>query len=190
MLGQNEKRIYLNVADGKIVKRTDRGTEKFDFVSGDLEKIYTREREFRGEKVPYWYLDLRDSKSGDLYTLGINASSGVWRGIIFCLGSEEFNPLLPVKIAPYMSGEYSRVSVYSGEDRLDWVSGIPPVEEVEVGGRRVRSVEKREEFISGIVKRVNERLGQTSTPTSKETAKRPPRKGGSRLSLSSLMEDQ
>ena len=33
MLGQETKRIYLNIAEGKVVKRTDRGTEKFDFVS-------------------------------------------------------------------------------------------------------------------------------------------------------------
>ena len=185
MLGQEAKRIYLNIAEGKVVKRTDRGTEKYDFVEGDLEKIYSREREFRGEKVPYWYLDLRDSKTGDLYTLGINASSGVWRGIIFCLGSEDFNPLLPLKISPYVSGEYSRVSVYSGDTRLDWVSGIPQVEEVEVGGQKVRSVRRREEFISDLVRKVNERLGQTPG----DRPGRPPRKGGKSLSLASLMGD-
>lgn len=185
MLGQETKRIYLNIAEGKIVKRTDRGTEKFDFVSGDLERIYSKEREFRGEKVPYWYLDLRDSKSGDLYTLGVNASSGVWRGIIFCLGSEDFNPLLPIKLSPYVSGEYSRVSVYSGDKRLEWVSGVPPVEEVEVNGRRVRSVDKREEFISGLVRSINARLGN---PQGKPPG-RPQRRGGSKLSISALMED-
>lgn len=188
MLGQEQKRVYLNIAEGKVVRRTDRGTEKYDFVSGDLERIYSREREFRGEKVPYWYLDLRDNKTGDLYTLGINASSGVWRGIIFCLGSEDFNPLLPVKISPYMSGEYSRVSVYSGDKKLDWVTGIPPVEEIQIAeGRRVRSVEKREDFIASLVDRINERL--TDRPT--QPTPRTPRRGpGSRLSLSSLMEDQ
>lgn len=180
MLGQEAKRIYLNIAEGKIVKRTERGTEKYDYVSGDLERIYPREREFRGERVPYWYIDIRDTKTGDLYTLGINASSGVWRGIIFCLGSPELNPLLPVKISPYMSGDYSRVSVYSGETKLDWVSGIPPVEEVEVDGRRIKSVQRREEFISGLVESLNERLGQLSQ-------RRPQRTTGRKLSLSSLV---
>ena len=193
MLGQEQKRVYLNIAEGKVVRRTDRGTEKFDFVSGDLERIYSKEREFRGEKVPYWYLDLRDTQTGDLYTLGINATSGVWRGIIFCLGSEEFNPLLPLKISPYVSGDYSRVSVYSGDKRLEWVSGIPPVEEVEVDGRRVRSVAKREELISGLVERINESLGQTPPPTAQTPpppSRRPRRGGGYGLSLSGLMGDQ
>ena len=186
MLGQEAKRIYLNIAEGKVVKRTDRGTEKFDFVSGDLERIYSREREFRGEKVPYWYLDIRDTQTGDLYTLGINASSGVWRGIIFCLGSPDFNPLLPIKLSPYVSGDYSRVSVYSGDKRLEWVSGIPPVEDIEVDGRRVRSVAKREEFISDLVRRINESL--TDTPS--QAPPRPRRNPGSSLSLSALMGDK
>jgi hypothetical protein len=160
MLGQREKKIFLNIAEGKIVRRTDRGqVERYDFVEGSLERIYTKEREFRGEKVPYWYLDLRDETSGDLYTLGINANSGVWRCIIFCLGSPDFNPLLPLRLSPYMSGNYCRVSVYSGEAKLDWVEGIPQVEEIEVEGRRVKSVKKREEFISRIVDRVNRCVG-------------------------------
>lgn len=183
MLGQEQKRIYLNIAEGKVVKRTDRGTEKYDFVSGDLERIYSREREFRGERVPYWYLDLRDPKTGDLYTLGINASSGVWRCIIFSLGSPDFNPLLPLKVSPYVKGDYSRVSVYSGDKRLDWVSGIPPVEEIEIAeGRIVRSVEKREDFIVSLVDRINERLTDTQT-----APRGPQRRPGSSLSLSALM---
>lgn len=157
MLGQREKRSYLNISGGKIVQRTDRGVHSFDFVEGDLEKIYTRDREFRGEKVPYWYLDLRDPRTGELYSLGIRASSGVWRSLILSLGSvKDF--LLPIRISPYKRGDFDRVSVYSGGERLDWVSDLPPVEEIEVGGQRVKSVEKREEFISGIVERINNAL--------------------------------
>ena len=160
MLGQREKKTYLNIADGKVVRRTEGGkVERYDYVEGLLERIYTKEREFRGEKVPYWYLDLRDSKTGEVYSLGVGASSGVWRSIIFNLGSPQFNPLLPLRISPYMGGDYCKVSVYSGEDRLDWVEGIPPVEEILVGGRRVKSAEKREEFISRIVEEVNRKVG-------------------------------
>ena len=147
MLGQKEKRIYLNIAKGKVIRRTDRGEQSFDYVEGDLERIYTRDRIFRGERVPYWYLDLRDPKSGELYTLGINASSGVWRSIIMSLGSCT-NFLLPIRISPYHKGEFDRVSVYSGGERLDWVEGLPPVEEINLGGKVIKSVEKREEVFS------------------------------------------
>ena len=39
MLGQKEKRIYLNIAKGKVIRRTDRGEQSFDYVEGDLERI-------------------------------------------------------------------------------------------------------------------------------------------------------
>ena len=159
MLGQRERKTYLNIAEGKVVRRTEKGqTERYDYVEGTLERIYQRDREFRGEKVPYWYLDLRDTQTGELYSLGLGASSGVWRSIIFSLGSCR-NFLLPIRICPYHKGDYDRVSVYSGEERLDWVEGLPPVEEIQVGGRRIKSVEKREDFISQIVQRVNTALG-------------------------------
>ena len=154
MLGQKEKRIYLNIARGKVIRRTDRGEQSFDYVEGDLERIYTRDRIFRGERVPYWYLDLRDPKSGELYTLGINASSGVWRSIIMSLGSCR-NFLLPIRISPYHKGDFDRVSVYSGGERLDWVEGLPPVEEINLGGKVIKSVEKREEFFSQLVNKIN-----------------------------------
>lgn len=160
MLGQRERKTFLNISGGKIVKRTDGGrVQEFDFVEGDLERIYQRDREFRGERVPYWYLDIRDPKSGEIYSLGISASSGVWRSLILSLGSCT-NFLLPIRISPWKKGEFDRVSVYSGEERLEWVSGLPPVEEIEVSpGRFIKSVDKREEFISGIVRRINHSLG-------------------------------
>ena len=158
MLGQNERRSYLNIAGGKIVRKTERGTlERFDFVVGDLENIYKGDREFRGEKVPFWYLELRDPKSGELYTLGVNANSGVWRCIIFALGNCT-NFLPPIRIAPYKKGQYDRVSVYSGGERLEWVSNLPPVEEIEVQGEVIKSVKKREDFIASLVDKINSHL--------------------------------
>jgi len=157
MLGTADKKSYLNVSGGKIVRRTDKGVESFDFVEGRLEKIYQRDRTFRGEVVPYWYLDLRDTKTRELYSLGLGANSGVWRSLILSLGSiNDFR--IPIRIAPYKKGDYDRVSVYSGEERLDWVSDLPPVEVLDVEGQKIKSVKKREEFISGIVERINDSL--------------------------------
>ena len=159
MLGRIQRRHYLNISGGKIVQRTESGrTLSFDFVEGILEGISQKDREFRGEKVPYWYIDLRDPQTGELYSLGVGASSGVWRSLILSLGScKDF--LLPIRISPYKRGEFDRVSVHQGGERLDWISVLPPVEEVEVSpGKRVKSVEKREVFISGIVQRINQTL--------------------------------
>lgn len=158
MLGHTERKVFLNISEGKIVKQTDRGLERYDFVEGRLERIYQRDREFRGEKVPYYYLELRDPKTKDLYSLGLRSASGVWRSLILCLGSDDFNPVLPLRISPYRKGNYDRVTVYSGETRLDWVSDLPPVEEIDVSGEKVRSVAKRDSFIADIVDKVNSRL--------------------------------
>ena len=188
MLGQKDKRIYLNSAEGKIVKRTDQRVEVYDYLEGDLERIYPKEREFRGEKVPYWYLDMRDSQSGDLYSLGIRASSGVWRSLILSLGSVE-TFLLPIKINPYRKGDYDRVSVYSGEKRLDWVSDLPPIEEIEVQGQRVKSTAKRDQYISSLVDQVNSRLGIPATQPDQRPQRRT-RRIGRGISISSLLEDK
>lgn len=191
MLGQTQSRIFLNIAEGKIVKRVDQRVEPYDFLEGELERIYPKEREFRGEKVPYWYLDMRDPQSGDLYSLGIRASSGVWRSLILSLGSID-NFLLPIKINLYRKGDYDRVSVYSEGKRVDWVSDLPPVEEIEVQGQRVKSTAKRDQFISGLVDQVNTRLGvktaRPETPVSTSTRRRT-RRSGSCISLSSIIEN-
>lgn len=158
MLGKSEKKIYLNIAEGKVTHRGDSGrVEKYDFVEGTLERIYKKEREFRGEKVLYWYLDIKDSKGGDIYSLGIHSTSGVWRSIILSLGSVE-TFLIPIKICPYKKGEYDKVVVYSGDTRLDWVSDLPPVETIEVEGEKVKSSAKRERFISELVDKVNRKI--------------------------------
>lgn len=187
MLGKEQKRIYLNISEGKIRKQTEKGVQMFDYVVGDLERIYSRDREFQGEKVPYWYLDLRDGDTGDLYSLGISARSGAWRSLILALGSEDFNPLLPVKISTYKSGQYDRVCVYSGDQRLSWVSDLPPVEEIEAQGRKIKSVAKREEFISGLVQNINSRI--TGEDIERPTPTRRRSEAGKQLSLSALMED-
>lgn len=159
MLGQREKTTFLNISGGKVVRRTDRGeVQTFDYVEGTLEKIYQRDREFRGEKVPYWYLDLKDPSTGELYSLGVRATSGVWRGIILSLGNCS-NFLSPIRIEPYKKGDYDRVIVSSGGERLDWVADVPPVEEIEISpGKFIKSVDKREEFFLRIVERINKTL--------------------------------
>ena len=71
-------KIYLNVKDGKIVKREPQGGESlFSFVEGNLTGITKREREFNGERVPFWFIDIQDPDGGDIYTMAINYRSGL-----------------------------------------------------------------------------------------------------------------
>lgn len=158
MLGNTQKKNYLNISKGKIVRKTDSGlVQSFDYVEGILERIYRDDMKFQGENVPRWYIDMRDPETGEIHTLGVNASSGVWRCIILSLGScTDFSK--PIRFTAYQKGIYSRVIVHSGENRLEWVPGLPPVEEIQVEGQRVKSVKKREDFILGVVDSVNNAL--------------------------------
>lgn len=159
MLGQRERVRYLHITGGKIVSRLETGQNlSFDYVEGLLEDIYLKEREFRGERIPYWHLNLRDPETGELYILGVNAGSGVWRALILALGSCR-NFLVPLKIVPWMRGDYNRVTVYSEGDKLPWVDGLPEIEEVKVGGRTIKDTSKREAFYSDIVDRIRTSLG-------------------------------
>lgn len=160
MLGQRERVRYLHIAGGKIVCRTETGQNFiFDYVEGVLEDIYLKEREFRGERIPYWHLNLRDSETGELYILGVSAVSGVWRALILSLGSCS-NFLAPLRIVPWMRGNYNRVTVYSEGEKLPWIDGLPEVEEVTVGARTIKDTSKREIFYSDIVDRIQTYLGK------------------------------
>ena len=41
---------------------------------------------------------------------------------------------------------------------MDWISELPPVEEVEVQGQKIKSTAKREEFIVSLVEEVNKKV--------------------------------
>lgn len=186
MLGQNDKRIFLNITEGKIIKRNNQKVELYDYLEGDLERIFLKDRVFRGETVPYWYVDIRDNETGLLYSLGLGATSGVWRALILSLASiKEYTH--PVRIVPYRKGDYDKVMVLYDGERMDWISELPPVEFIEVQGQRIKSTAKRDEYITRLVDEVNQRLeDRFKVPEVSSTAR--PRRQVKGITLSSFME--
>lgn len=160
MLGTKENKrgkiVFLNVKDGKIIRRDGLVVEEFDFVEGTLEKIHTKEREFNGERVLYWYVPLRDD-NGDLYLLGLPYSSGVFKGIVLSLANDDrLTPLSTIRIETYLKDGRTKVSVYDQGEKLNWItSELPPVRETQVGGRIVKDDSERMSFIAGLVKKIN-----------------------------------
>lgn len=165
MLGeikQKEQRnkIYLNIKEGAIVKRTAQGEERYSYVEGRLEGISQRERTFRGsEVVIYWYVDLRDEDSGDLYSLGFSFASNTFKSIILQLASDEGLEAVKnrstLRIEPYSRNGYDKVQVWGDGVKLDWVvRELPPIEETEVAGRKVRDDSKRMELITSLVEKI------------------------------------
>ena len=149
-LGVKQKKTYLNIKDGKIYLRDT----AYDFIEGYLKGIELKDREFRGEPVKYWYIDIM-SPSGELYSLGLPYYSGVAKSLFNSLASApDFTK--QIKIEPYQSGDYTKVVVSSGGERLSWKhSELPPVEEVNIGGRIVKDDSRRMALIVTLVDEIN-----------------------------------
>ena len=149
---QQKKKIYLNVKDGHLVRRTEDGELRYTFVSGAIENIYTKQRTFRGEAVTYWYIDMRDP-DGELYCLGFSYRSNVFKSIVLSLASA--TNLNDIKIEPYLKNGFEKVVVYEGDKRLDWaVKSLPAVEVVTVGGQQVKDDSKRMELVTELVEKI------------------------------------
>lgn len=157
-LGSKQNKTFLNIREGKIVKRHTNGSEElYTYVEGYLAGITKREREFKGEKVDYWYLDLQEPSGGEIYSLSVHYSSGVAKSIINALASAEELGL--VRIEVYQSGDYTKAVVYNNSLRLSWkFSELPPLEEIQVGGKTVKDDSKRMEFIEGMAQGIRERI--------------------------------
>lgn len=168
MLGEritaDRKKTYLNIKEGAIVRRTPEGTEeRYSYVEGRLEAISQKERTFRGEVVVYWYIDLRDEDSGELYSLGFSYASNTFKSIILQLASKEGLECLKngsiVRIEPYTKNGYDKVQVWGEGVKLDWVSKqLPPIEETTIGGRRIKDDSKRMAYISSLAEQVKSSL--------------------------------
>ena len=165
MLGNNNNSTskgftFLNFKDGKIVKRNGLILEEFDFIEGSLEKIFLKERDFNGERVLYWYVVLQDEKN-ERFALSFNYNSGVFKSVVLSLASDDTIGLSnKIRIDSYFKDGKTKVVVRNGTNKLDWVTrDLPPVNEVDVGGKIVKDESARMELISHYVEKINGLLG-------------------------------
>lgn len=173
MLGElrntDRRKTYLNIKEGAIVKRTPEGGEKrYSYVEGRLEAINQRERTFRGEVVLYWYLELRDDDSGELYSLGFPYASNTFKSIILQLASkgglESVERGSTLRIEPYSKNGFDKVQVWGEGVKLDWVTRqLPPIDEKTIGGRRIKDDTQRMAFISSLSEQVKNRIQMKRT---------------------------
>lgn len=157
MLGKVEerqrKKIYLNIKNGVLVRRTSQGEESYGYVEGVLEALTQRERNFHGETVLYWYLDLRDEQTDELYSLGFPYASNTFKSIILQLASKEGAESVKrgstIRIEPYSKNGYDKVQVWGIDGvKLDWITKqLPPIEKTVVAGRTIKDDTKRMEYI-------------------------------------------
>lgn len=152
-LGNKQDKVYLNVKQGRIYQ----GQEGYDYIQGYLTGIELRDRSFKGGAIKYWYVDiLTDDRI--LYSLALSYSSGVAKSLFNSLASiDSFSQ--EIKIQTYQSGEYTKVTVYQGSQRLDWkYKDLPEVKTVTVLGKEVRDDSLRMSFIEELVRDINSRI--------------------------------
>jgi hypothetical protein len=147
-------KTYLNLKEGKIIK----AGAPLEFLEGYLKAIDKRDREFRGETVKYWYVDIEPLEGDELYSLAIPYYSGAAKSLFNSLASaEDFTQ--PVKIETYLSSGYTKVKVSQGAERLSWKAPeLPPIEQIKLGDRVVKDESKRMEFIVNLVNLITSKI--------------------------------
>jgi hypothetical protein len=157
-LGVKQNKIYLNIKEGKISHKSQTGEESlYDYVEGSLVGISKRDREFKGETVVYWYIDLL-GETGELYSLSIHYSSGVAKAILNSLASVDV--LGKIRIETYQSGDFTKTIVYNNGERLNWkYPELPPIEDLRIGDKIIKDDSKRmilfNEIAQDLVNKVN-----------------------------------
>lgn len=159
MLGKDtvqRKRIFLNVnKEGKIVRTENGNKEYYSEITGVFDKVEAIDRTYGGETVKVWYITLTDGD--EEYKLAFSYSSGVFKSIIMSLDSIR-NTIrdTPVRIAPYVSNGFVKVTVYQGDKKLSWSGTLPSTEEVELpNGRKIKDDSERMRYIETIVSSLN-----------------------------------
>jgi hypothetical protein len=158
-LGVKPKVVFLSIKDGKITRKTARGSlERYDYVEGILINVECRERDFTGETVLYWYFDIQESR-GEIYSLALSYNSGIAKSILNSLASvDKFGV---IRIEAYSKDGFNKVMVYNNGQRLDWrYRELPPVEEVIVGDKTVKDESKRMELFNNIAKELGYKLSK------------------------------
>ena len=105
---------------------------------------------------------MRDGK--DLYSISLSYASGTYKSIILALAScKTLSKDTQIIIEPYEKDNYTKVVVYADGEKLDWVvKTLPPLKEVNVGGRTYSDDTDRMNYIRDITSQVRERVGKGS----------------------------
>lgn len=177
-LGSNEPRIYLSVADGKIIRNVPEGTPgaverinknekkvwemKYSFVSGILTGIRIKENEYNGNLMKSWQLSLVDGD--DLYSLEIHYDSAWATSMLNAFANPELDFHKPIKFTPWQKdkpdGKKTRclyINQGDSKESIQWVftkdepNGLPPLVETMLKGKRVWDNYDRMQFLEKLV---------------------------------------
>ena len=152
-------RKWLSIHHGQVELSENGQKQLFSYVEGQLLNIYTKSRNYGGEDVLKWFIDLTDEE-GELYTLSFPYNSGTFKSIVLALASaQELTASTMVKIEPYQKGNFTNVVVRADGVKLNWVTKeLPPVETLFVNGQTIKDEGKRMAYISSLTDAINGRI--------------------------------
>jgi len=163
-LGNNERRFFLGIANGKVTYRPakDAEVQNFDFVEGRITGISRRDATINDHAMKFYEIGIENG--GEKYVLSVLMDSSVARGIILPLASVKNFAGLTFKISPWLKDAYTNVSVYvktpdGKSEKLNWgidPKDLPPVEKVTVGLKEYTDDTKRIQLVESLVDQINE----------------------------------
>lgn len=180
-LGNNERKCFLGIAQGKITYRPGRDAERqlFDFVEGTVKEILRRDATINGEPIKFY--DFIIQNGSDTYALSVPINSGPARDIVLRLASIENFSGQTIRFSPWLKDTYTNVALYANGKKLDWgvdPKALPPINRVKVGRKEVIDDSERVDFIEGLVDTINTRLRQaTYVPSAPVDYERVPEEG-------------
>lgn len=162
MLGNTKSkkdRKYLTLRDGMVVYKNNGKEETYSYVEGNLSKVFKLDRNFNGETVPMWYMNI-ESPDGESYSISFPYNSGPFKSIVLSLASlDSLTTSTTIRIETYEKNGFTKVVTRADGNKLDWVtSELPATTTVVVSGQKVKDSSKRMEFIEGLVSKIEKNL--------------------------------
>jgi len=160
-LGNNERKIFLGIAQGKITYRAGRDAEKqeFDFVEGRIKGITRRDAHINDKDIKFYEIAIENGNNK--FILSVPMDGSVARGIILSLAGIQNFSETTVKISPWLKDTYTNVSVYANGEKAGWVidpKELPPVKEIKAGTKTFYDDSERVDLVEKMVDSINERI--------------------------------
>ena len=154
----NEPTIrFCGIRDGQVTRKTDAGTDTFDYVEGTLEGVALAERDFGHQPTEMLVVTLRDGEG--LIRLSTSAHGGVGRSIVLSLAAMDRPGL--VKIRPYLNPRgYNSVAIFADDRVLRWAE---PLADKKDDGNGPDESDRRDQ-VRRLVKTVSDRIASWKKP--------------------------
>lgn len=158
-LGTSVNKIFLSVADGKIVQRVTEGTPgsiprakkdggivhemRYANITGILTGINTRTSTYQGTEMKEWQFDISDGNEN--YQVQMMFDSRYATSLLFALANPTVDFTQPITITPWMKvvDDKKKTSCYlkQGDTAIDWFftqatpNGLPELSKVVFQGK-------------------------------------------------------